>query len=94
MRLLLECVDYHVHTCLLKLSLDYPWVHAGWDILFAFIGESIVHGSKEVALAAIASLNPLLISQAAKVTIFPWAESSVLLLVFAFIALIVAIKYS
>ncbi|KAG0558241.1 hypothetical protein KC19_10G013800 [Ceratodon purpureus] len=37
-----------------------------WAILLAFIGESIVYGSKEVSLAAIASLNPLLISQAAK----------------------------
>lgn len=44
-------------------------MHAGWAIFLAFIGESIVSGSKEVSLAAIASLNPLLISHAAKVII-------------------------
>lgn len=66
-----------------KLDLDDPLVHAGWAILLSFIGESIVNGSKEVSLAAIASLNPLLISHAAKVTIFLLAVSSVLYLVFS-----------
>lgn len=56
---------------------------AGWTILLAFIGESIVNGSKEVSLAAIASLNPLLISHAAKVVIFSLNVSSVLFLVFS-----------
>lgn len=43
---------------------------AGWATLLAFIGDSIVNSSKEVSLAAIASLNPLLISHAAKVILF------------------------
>lgn len=43
------------------------WEHAEWTTLLAFIGESIVNGSKEVSLAAIASLNSLLVHHAAKV---------------------------
>lgn len=64
-----------MNMCPVKLNLDDPLVHAGWAILLAFIGESIVNGSKEVSLAAIASLNPLLISHAAKVTISVFLSS-------------------
>lgn len=82
------CRLYNIHMFLIRLSLGYPRVYAGWAVLLVFIGESIVHGSKEVSLAAIASLNPLLIAQAAKVILFPRAETSVLHFVSAFTALI------
>lgn len=43
-----------------------------WTTLLAFIGESIVNGSKEVSLAAIASLNSLLVHHAAKDNLPPY----------------------
>lgn len=41
---------------------------AGWESLLEFLRESILDGSKEVSLAAIASMHAVLISHSVKVT--------------------------